>query len=1464
MIRDMKSNHTLRIFFLMLALFMGTASDIWADNITEDQIIFDPAEPVGGSVAFTSVDNTTRTVTITVTPAPKYIIKREDVLVYKLLDPANATTRTSYPISDVLVVNGPNEASGNVAANYTFVIPEDYAGALVSVTFTPLSSATAVVTANTLTYNQGDQELVTLGDVSGAVAVDPVTFSLSKNGTYTTDIPTGRDAGTYTVYYKVAPDEDHTEGSGHVEVTIGKAQITSVTLTKTTLNVGETASVKSGGVKAGDLTVPESDYTVTIDPDTGVGTHTVTVTSKDNTNYRGSVAVNYVIMASDVIGLPYDLPDNIDDINMAGTYILAEDIDASDLELLYEKGKTTPFTGTLEGVAKADGTFPVISGLGTPLFNTATNATIRNIILQDVSISQSGKTGSIACVANGTTRIYNCGILSGSVESTGTSSTNNNTDCCGGLVGELSGTARVINCYSYATIAGGNRVGGIVGYNSGTTTASSITTMVMNCMFYGDITGGKQVFPVYGGNNISNLNSGGLNNFNYYAYDELKTKSINSYNCALAIEEKYLNRIEFYRLLLNSNKKLAAYYASTSSTTVNPEDMAKWVLETADRTISNPQPYPILKAQGYYPSIINIDAENAPQLILNKNGRPREDDRNMGGRLGTLSVTIKAPSGWTNAPGGAKLLDKDGNEIETTRTIQLIRTDKDEARFNFNYDKVQLPYYNDYGTKNYTGNKVVTGWKITDITTIAGDPYTKSNYDYEKVYSSEPSYFDYRNYNFADRKSSNKDLYSVSGRVFSQGAYFDVPYGVTSITIEPFWGNAAYVSDEYLDVVCKVETVNSRNQYSAQNALEKQFDPQKITINGSTQTVYTSIFNALGTGTPLTGSTVYENAIVLVGNLHQIGVPSSGDKAFTIMSVDLDKDNEPDNSLIFCTNDRNTLCPLRFDFLNVPGMAQAQKPSGTKPLLNAAIFRTKGWFEITNTGLMFFTQYEYENTGTKDNENIITKTNAPLILLGGYIDQFVSAQSASVTGKTIYIHVGGNVLINSFGLGTHSDGSGVTPHVPVSVTGGDFKEFYLTGTYNQNATVCDDNAECYISGGRFGELAGAAQEQIGSTNSENNGNVRWQIYDADITGFYGGGVNDVKPVQGNITTDIFNSHVTTFCGGPKFGNMASGKIVTTNAEGCVFDNYFGAGYGGNSYSRKKYFDSTTYNFANQQKYYYNPGSSTAHENERGKYYNGTSTNCPSSSYGKKGRGVATDFDYELFAWTKGDVGARFFIKFVSFSLAQCNNVTSTLMGCIINENFYGGGSLGKVVGTVTSELNNCEVKGNVFGAGYSANLPKINVRDGGFTTIPSFNSNAGIIVSGVPANPTATDLTGTTEYEWKNHSLTNGSIAIETDESNPQDIKRYVYTDIDITKANLGSVDGDVNLTIKGNSVIGTIGNTTKGNVYGGGQSSYVTGADHKVTVNLQGNTEVFGNVYGGGDEGNVEGSTEVNIKNDN
>lgn len=1010
-------------------------------------------------------------------------------------------------------------------------------------------------------------------------------------------------------------------------------------------------------------------------------------------------------------------------------------------------GGSNPVIKTFTG--NFDGDLHTISNLSQPLFNTTDGAVVCNVILDNVSISTQANAGAICNDARGASRIYNCGVLATQ------SSTVSGTAYVGGLVGEIQGSSRVINCFSYADIIGGTDKGGIVGYNNYASTSTDIQTMVMNCMFYGDITNGGNISPVYGGHNINNLKEGGLNTYNYYRYESdysyngLITEG--KYNCALAVMEKHLVRFEFYRQLLNSNRRLAAYYATGSAQ--NEQLMVKWVLETADRSIDSPKPYPILKKAGKYPSVINYDADNVPSL-------------------GTLQVNIST----TKTDGGQSW--PSGIRFHKT-SMSVNRTGKDPDRYNFNYDKIQLPYYNDVATGNYTQNRVVTGWKITEITGGTAGSFTEAD--------------QWGGYNFADRNCTNKDLYTVSKRIFAQGAYYDVPNGVTSITIEPYWAVATYASDQYYDVVYSTnyepQSVELPGvQYENGNAYD---------INGSLQTVYTSIESARAAMSITGGTTVYDYAVVLVGNVHQETPLSNGNTPYTIMSADLDFDNEPDYSFIFSHSGRQFISPIRFDFLNVPGTAMAQKPNGASQLRNVSIIKPKGWFEITNTCIISFPQFEYEGD---------SKSSAPLILLGGSFDQFASTQKDEPK-NTQYIHLGGNVWFKEFGNGTHSDGDKFTRHIPVSVTGGDFEKFYLSGTYRPDAVVKADNAECYVSGGRFGEMAGAAMQQI-------NGDVTWQINYADITDFYGGGINAAKPVTGNITVDIQNSVVGTYCGGPKFGDMADSKTVTTNAADCTFGKFFGAGYGGTSYNRVRTQDqdASKMNFNTWQNDY---------TNKKGKYVEGNG-------------GVATDFDYDFFVWSTGVAGGRFYVKYASFSLAKTENVNSTLNNCTVTQNFYGGGNLGKVDGNVTSILNNCNVAGNVFGAGYSATIPIVPIRDAGFTKLPIINMATGFFEDA--------EFSGTTDYTWVNGTLTNGSSGIDTQ-------NKLIYTDADLTT--LGQVSGNVTLTINGGMI--------EGSIYGGGDESQSHG---NTQVNIDQSAVINGFVYGGGNQADVEGNTLVNVHN--
>ena len=161
------------------------------------------------------------------------------------------------------------------------------------------SGSVTVPTVKTLTYNGSAQNLIN----AGSSTTGTIQYSLDGK-TYSTNIPTGINAGTYTVYYRVVGDLNHTDvTAGNISVTIKKANNTltlsansgtytyptsgKFTITK---NVsGGTISINTG-TDTGVATAKLSGTEVTITPGTKEGTTTFTITSAETTNYnKGSV-----------------------------------------------------------------------------------------------------------------------------------------------------------------------------------------------------------------------------------------------------------------------------------------------------------------------------------------------------------------------------------------------------------------------------------------------------------------------------------------------------------------------------------------------------------------------------------------------------------------------------------------------------------------------------------------------------------------------------------------------------------------------------------------------------------------------------------------------------------------------------------------------------------------------------------------------------------------------------------------------------------------------------------------------------------------------------------------------------------------------------------------------------------------------------------------------------------------------
>ena len=186
-------------------------------------------------------------------------------------------------------------AAGDYTASWTFTPAagyEEYAPATGTVTI-KVNKATPTFTAPTaqenLTYTGQEQALITAGMTDHGTML----YSLTENGTYSQDIPTGTDAGAYTVWYRVIGDANHNDTApASVAVRIGKKPLTITGVTAASKPYDGTTNADISSVTFDNVTLNRgTDYTVTASfDDAGVGngknvTATVTLTEQTAKNY---------------------------------------------------------------------------------------------------------------------------------------------------------------------------------------------------------------------------------------------------------------------------------------------------------------------------------------------------------------------------------------------------------------------------------------------------------------------------------------------------------------------------------------------------------------------------------------------------------------------------------------------------------------------------------------------------------------------------------------------------------------------------------------------------------------------------------------------------------------------------------------------------------------------------------------------------------------------------------------------------------------------------------------------------------------------------------------------------------------------------------------------------------------------------------------------------------------------------
>ncbi|MBP0955301.1 MAG: InlB B-repeat-containing protein, partial [Oscillospiraceae bacterium] len=160
-------------------------------------------------------------------------------------------------------------------------------------------------------YDGTEKPLVTVtGTPTGGEMQYALGTATEATEQYTTSIPTATEAGTYTVWYKVVGDANHSDTTpASVGVTINQKEVTNVTieLSPESFTYDGTAKEPTVTVKDGTTVISAEEYNVEYSNNTNAGTATVTITDKDGGNYTVSGTKTFTISPKTVNDVTVEL-----------------------------------------------------------------------------------------------------------------------------------------------------------------------------------------------------------------------------------------------------------------------------------------------------------------------------------------------------------------------------------------------------------------------------------------------------------------------------------------------------------------------------------------------------------------------------------------------------------------------------------------------------------------------------------------------------------------------------------------------------------------------------------------------------------------------------------------------------------------------------------------------------------------------------------------------------------------------------------------------------------------------------------------------------------------------------------------------------------------------------------------------------------------------------------------------------
>ena len=1056
------------------------------------------------------------------------------------------------------------------------------------------------------------------------------------------------------------------------------------------------------------------------------------------------------------------------------------------------------------------------------LFAYVENAVIKNLNFVNVKgtiVSNKNVIdyGLVVGNAKGSTKIYNIGIESGSIDMTVNKQFNNG--AIGGIVGYMAGTTAVVNSYSYADINIRYNpnifIGGLVGNRTGNNSLSRNTPVVYLLVNYGSVNvpSNANYQFVYNGTRVEVDQTPTYCYYMWHGDSHDSNILANNTYAILHSYEEITNSA--FPAHLNNYRYMAAYYLGI------------------DNNIKD-------GANSGYAEIANW-YQNATTALLPKTKQHEEitNEKYMQFAQTEAEAISRFGANTSSKTNYIKAVFKNTSNSGVKKTLYLRVIGKDPNNFDYSNDKVVLPFNSRSTNFTYDGGRVenhdyvLTGWRLNKV------KYKGTNYS-----DKEPE--ENIKYNLLLRegvKGATKDINTL----YTQGGYYLVPKGVTELTFSTSWAFAVYISDYYNEQVYTNQYINNNgaNQNYGRSDNYNYGNQYNNTACGMTPEQPCHSLKDAYERTPLAGNGkgFADIAFVLSGNFHysdQSHVPTIGQRPadsewetaswntseVTIMSIDKDNDLEPDYSFYTRNTHDQKIYGMRLDFVNFLSIPQVgtmnaklneytiQKFTSTQ---NGAQKELPGNFEITETA-------------TTDRIDLRIKESASVKINGGFVNMYSAwRRDEAYNANMPYIYFGGTAKAININYGNEDTGSDPVRSVkaPVFNIGGGRIET-LSSTYFTSVINISNNVYFNIDGGYI-------DNYYSTYNSSVIGSVTTNVNGSYINNYYAGGRSDGSNIQYGVTSTIKNSVIGNFYGGPQYGKITNWS-VSNIANSIITGDIYGGGYGGTNtieygleyHDNGNYCGNNTYDFSIN----YNFGS----------YIQNV--------------GIETGF-YALM-YGKGGCSCKAYSKYYSsLSAAEVDRVFLNITDTKVKGNVYGGGNKGVVTNRV--ELNikgDTVIDGDVYGGGLSNDNETVEVYENtsGYSA-PVFRSYT--IDSEAESYPKKVTYTWTSGNGLSYRRTTNqqSKLIYSPNVSRLGNVTGDIYVNVDgaTIKGNLfgggakSDVTGNVHVNLYGDTVI-------KKDVYGGGDQAKVKNGS--TDVRLNGGT--YDNVYAGGRIETVDGEASI------